>query len=290
MRDRLQVAAAAALAPARGGDLGPVRVRRRRRQQRLDALEHGFGAVNQGFEVGLRCRHGCVAKFRTGPRFEPGVRLEFRRTCATQRKRSSAAKFEPDPWRSLIRPVVGVDRHVVVREVARPHGGGCLAAAEIDAHGDLVLLHHALAVLLAVTRRASAVVDHQHVVEPERHARRIGIRRRRVADRADDAAEIGIRREERGLHQRRMRDAERDAPALVDVPPAVDADRDELGGAFAVAHDRLRERDRAFLDRARESARAARRRRRRSARASRAPSPRARSCRWSTCRRRPSRR
>ena len=47
MRDRLQVAAALALAPARGGHLLPVGVGDGRRQQRLDARQHLFGARDQ---------------------------------------------------------------------------------------------------------------------------------------------------------------------------------------------------------------------------------------------------
>src|SRR5512146_3305772 len=43
-------------------------------------------------------------------------------------------------------PVVGVDADVVVREVAGPHGGAGGAAVQVDAHGDLASLHHALAV------------------------------------------------------------------------------------------------------------------------------------------------
>ena len=48
---RLQVAAAAALAPARGGDACPVRIGQRRRQHRLDAREHALGARDQVREI-----------------------------------------------------------------------------------------------------------------------------------------------------------------------------------------------------------------------------------------------
>ena len=47
MRHRLQRASAIALAPARRGDLLPVRVGSRGGQQRLDAREHGFRPCNQ---------------------------------------------------------------------------------------------------------------------------------------------------------------------------------------------------------------------------------------------------
>ena len=62
-----------------------------------------------------------------------------------------------------------------------------------------------------------------------------------IADRGQDAAEVGVAREERGLHQRRVRDRVGHAAALGLVAAAFDAHGDELGRAFAVAHDRLRQ-------------------------------------------------
>ena len=129
MRDCLQIAAARALAPARGSDALPVGIGCGFRKQRLDAREYA-----------LRAR-------------------------ATGRRAPSSTS------------VVGVDRHVVVREVARPHRRRRLAAAEVDADRDLLLLHDALAILLAIGGRSTAAIDHEHVVEPERDARRIGVRR-----------------------------------------------------------------------------------------------------------------
>src|SRR3990167_5289978 len=46
--------------------------------------------------------------------------------------------------------VVGVDTDVVVRQVAGPHRGGRLATMQQHTHRDFTLLHHALAVGLAV--------------------------------------------------------------------------------------------------------------------------------------------
>ena len=97
--------------------------------------------------------------------------------------------------------------------------------------------------LLTIRRRPAAAGDHGDVVDPERYPSWIEIVDPCVADRANDPAEVRVGSEEGGLHQRRMRDGARDAVAFGDVAPALDEDRDELGRAFAVADDRLRELD-----------------------------------------------
>src|SRR5690606_27541767 len=58
-------------------------------------------------------------------------------------------------------PVVGVDADVLVGEVAGIDGVADLAASERDAHGDLGLLHDALAVFLGIGGMATAVAGHQ---------------------------------------------------------------------------------------------------------------------------------
>ena len=62
-----------------------------------------------------------------------------------------------------------------------------------------------------------------------------------VADRRENAAEIGVGGEKSSLDERRMADGVADALALVAIPAAFDGDGDELGRAFAVADDGLRE-------------------------------------------------
>src|SRR5207248_11753827 len=69
--------------------------------------------------------------------------------------------------RSLSRPVIRVDRNIIVRQIASPHSRPRAAAAEIDAYGDFVLLHHALAVLLAIRRAAGAAINDVDVIQPE---------------------------------------------------------------------------------------------------------------------------
>jgi hypothetical protein len=84
----------------------------------------------------------------------------------------------------------------------------------------------------------------QEVADPQAHLRGVEVFQRRmvlrgVADGGEDAAEVGVGGEEGGLHQRRVGDGVADGLALGDVAAAFDFDGDELGGAFAVAHDGL---------------------------------------------------
>src|SRR4029453_2666991 len=151
---------------------------------------------------------------------------------------------------SALAAIVGIDRNVVMRKVAGPDARRRLAAAERNRYGDLILFHHTLSVHLGVRQRAPTPIDHGHVVETKRYTRGIEIGRRGIADCADDAAQVRIRRKERGFEERRMRDAERVLPALGRVAAALDGDRDELGRALPVANDRLRKLGRHFGERA----------------------------------------
>src|SRR5690606_39981261 len=87
---------------------------------------------------------------------------ETTRASAAASTRSRASR--PAPLRES-GSVVGIDRHVLVREIAGPDHGRRVAAAEDDAHLDLRVSHHALAVLLAILRMASAARGDVHVVE-----------------------------------------------------------------------------------------------------------------------------
>src|SRR3989338_10814480 len=69
--------------------------------------------------------------------------------------------------KSKSRAVVRVDGHVLVAQVASPHRILRIATAQQHAHGDLALLHHALAILLVVLGVAPALRGHVHIVEVE---------------------------------------------------------------------------------------------------------------------------
>ena len=63
-----------------------------------------------------------------------------------------------------------------------------------------------------------------------------------VADCRENSAEIRIRRKERRLHERRMRDRVAHLPALLLVSTVLNRESHELTCPLAVAHDRLGER------------------------------------------------
>jgi hypothetical protein len=66
-----------------------------------------------------------------------------------------------------------------------------------DAHRDLGLLHHALAVLFAIGRVAAAGARHVHVVQPHVDALHVQVVDARVADRRQDAPRFGSTRRTR---------------------------------------------------------------------------------------------
>ena len=126
-------------------------------------------------------------------------------------------------------------------QVARPHRVAGRAAAQVDAHGDLALLHHALAVFFAVRRVAAAVDGHVHVVQVQVDPGLIQVFNARITHGRQNAPQVRIAGEERGLDERRMRDGIRHLAAFGCSLAAIDLHRDELGGALAVTHDGLRQ-------------------------------------------------
>jgi hypothetical protein len=112
---------------------------------------------------------------------------------------------------------------------------------QVDAHGDLRALHHALALLFGIRRVSAAAHRDVHVVEEQVDQALIEVGDAGVADRRQDAPQVRVAGEEGRLDQRRMCDRVGHLPAFGRVAPAVHLHGDELGGAFAVAHDGLRQ-------------------------------------------------
>src|SRR6185503_19528352 len=139
-----------------------------------------------------------------------------------------------------LRSVLGVDSHVIEREVASPHRRVGLAAVEHHAHGEFGLAHCGYPLLVPIGGMASTILRHQHLIKVEVDLLGVHVGAR-VADRGENAAEIRIGGEERGLDQRRVRDRVRHLAAFLDALAALHAHGDELGRTFAVAHDSLRE-------------------------------------------------
>jgi hypothetical protein len=118
------------------------------------------------------------------------------------------------------------------------------AARQLHAHRDFALLHHALAVFFLVVGIAAAVLGHPHVVQVQ--LGHVEIVHAGIADRGQDAAQVRVGGEEGGLHQRRVADRVGDLAALFHAAALFHHDTHELGGAFAVAHDGLRQEQRQF--------------------------------------------
>ncbi len=128
-----------------------------------------------------------------------------------------------------------------MRQIAGPHRRRRRATAQGDAHGDLGLFHHALALLFAVSGMAAAARGDMHIVEIEIDALHVEIGHPGVAHCRQNAAQIRVTGEESGFHQRRMRHGISHQARLVAAACAFDPYADELGGALSVAHDGLGE-------------------------------------------------
>ena len=124
-------------------------------------------------------------------------------------------------------------------KVTRPHRLRGRATAQIHAHGDFLLLHHALAVGLLVRRVAAAIDHHVHIVQVQIDLGLVQIVDTGVTHGRQDATQVRVGRKERGLHQRRMRNGVSRQAAFGFGLAAVNLHGNELGGTFAVAHDGL---------------------------------------------------
>ena len=76
-------------------------------------------------------------------------------------------------------------------EITGPHRVHSVAPAQQHTHGDFALLHHTLAVFLAVGGVAPALHGHMHVVQVEVDPCLVQVSDTRIAHRRQDAAQIG---------------------------------------------------------------------------------------------------
>jgi hypothetical protein len=89
----------------------------------------------------------------------------------------------------------------------------------VQAHGDLALLHHALAVFLAVGGVAATLRGHVHVVQVQVDQALVQVVDAGIAHGGQDAAQVGVAGEEGRLDQRRMGDGVGHLAALGLVRP-----------------------------------------------------------------------
>ena len=205
-----------------------ARARRTAVRPRRRARAPATTARTASFAVACRCWSSSVV---IGGLLQTGVRAIV-----------AARAPSGNPPTDRLRTVVGVDADVVVRQVAGPHGGAGRAAVQVDAHGDLALLHHALAVLFAVVRMAAALRRDVHVVEEEVDQALVEVVDAGIADRREDAARgSGRWRRTRSSPAANGRSRRPPGGTRASSRPPSTLHGDELGRAFAVAHDRLRE-------------------------------------------------
>src|SRR5690606_5464099 len=112
--------------------------------------------------VGRRRQRQAIAASQSGAGAEPNS-CSKRPSSDSARSTTRASAAGSTPARGS-GSVVGIDRHVVVREIAGPDRRRCASAPQHDPHVDLGLLHHPLAVLLAILRVPPAARRHVHVV------------------------------------------------------------------------------------------------------------------------------
>ena len=170
---------------------------------------------------------------RSASRIRPSVSISAQ--AATRRS------FTRQPLRLTSRPVIAVDRHIFLGEIAGEHAVAPGPDPERYLQFDDLLLHLGRDVGFVIGRIAHALVGDPDAVEPDRQQVAVG-RFARLSDRHDDAAPIGVFAGDCGFHQRRIGDRHRDAPRRLCGFRALDDHLDELAGALAVAGDLLGER------------------------------------------------
>src|SRR5688572_23249627 len=102
----------------------------------------------------------------------------------------------------ILRTILRVDRHIIVRQVASPYRRRRRAAVEDDPHRDFGLFHDPRPVGLPVVGAASAVFHDQHILEIEVHLLHREVRDAGITHCRQYPPEVGVGGEKRGLDQR----------------------------------------------------------------------------------------
>ena len=101
------------------------------------------------------------------------------------------------------------------------------------------MLHHALAIGFLVRGCASALAGYLHIAQVQVNAAGVQVSNTGIAHCGQNAAQIRVAGKKSGFHQRRMRHRIGHLAAFGSGFTAFYRDGDELGGAFAIAHDGL---------------------------------------------------
>ncbi len=187
----------------------PVDGAGRRRQQRLDALQQRFAALDQAIKFPTWLYSG----------LRKGGRSRFQVLYSALMVTYSC------------------------EQVAGPDHAFGDAAVQDDADRDFAFLHDALPVLLAVARRAAAAFRHQNFVEVKFDAVDVEVADAGVADRGPAAGRDSDRRRKmRSSPEASAQSRRQLSRTSGSSPPFSTPDGDEFGRApLAVAHDRLGE-------------------------------------------------
>src|SRR5947208_1038380 len=133
-----------------------------------------------------------------------------------------------------LRRVVGIDPHVLRREVRPPRARGPLPEAKIELDGHVLLREDPADRLHVEGPRAGREYD--DVGDPDGHLPLIHLRAR-AARRREDAAPVGVGAVDRGLHEVGGGDRPRRPPRVVVRSGALHPDLEYLGDALAVGDD-----------------------------------------------------
>src|SRR5690606_28329401 len=148
-------------------------------------------------------------------------------------------RFSPGGWLSTgtpsLGPVPGIDPHVVLRQVARPHHGRGRPRLQRHRQDHLRPLQRRRSPRL-VERHARPVACHQHVADPDVHPRRIEVDAG-AAGGGQDAAPVGVVAVHGRLHQVGAGDGASHLQRVDFAGGAFHPHFDELRGPFAVPCD-----------------------------------------------------
>ena len=140
--------------------------------------------------------------------------------------------------------IVRIDGDVLMRKIGGPHRGTGIATPQLNTHGNFSVVHHGLALLFPVVRMATAILGHIHIAQIKLNFGLIQIINACIPYRLQNATKVGVRCKECGFHQGRMANCIGHFQGFVFVTGLLHLHRNEFGGAFTIAHNRLGQLDR----------------------------------------------
>ena len=164
---------------------------------------------------------------------------------------ASRRLIHPPTHQRLSSPIIPINSNILMTKITRPHSRiRPSISTQINNNNQILIIQQLRRPCLIHLHRLPIHQQPQHplLFTPtplrwhETHTRllrhdRAGSEGRRVADRAEDAAPIGVAAVHGCLEEWGARDAVGDGVGVLISRGVADGERDELGGAFAVADD-----------------------------------------------------